>query len=280
MEIKPTPEFVTVTELPNDQFGRYWKTIIGAMEQKRQLTSYMDVCLFPEIFFSWRRRHNSSDLLPIFIPRTLCKGAPGTGKTILAKACADRLARKHNIKIFFVEVGSLRSKFEGESARNVQRLYEYIREISITSPVVLFIDEFDSVGVARNTEQMHETVRDMVNALIREMNKQQNGKIFTVAATNLEKQIDKATKRRFGLILEFPRPSYDDRVELLEFLTAGWNLSRFVIALIARRTEGFTQDDITRTIHLAELDAFFNNEGMAGRHIVRSLKKVKPTEDY
>ncbi|MGH9921369.1 MAG: ATP-binding protein [Nitrososphaerales archaeon] len=273
------PEFLTVTELPNEEFKGYWEQIVGADETKRRVLALMQVCLFPTSFFDWTKQ-NHLQIIPIFKGRILFDGPPGTGKTITAKACADHFARVNHIKSYFVELGSVRDKFEGQSSKNIGAAFRDLQYLAQECPLILFIDELDSVSPSRNTEQMHDTIRDMVNSLIKMMNKINSSRIFIIGATNLSSRVDHAIKRRFDDIIKFDRPSFEDRIALFDHLLQGSNFSKYVISLLAKRTERFTHDDITKAVNLAELTAFSNNEPLAPRHILDAIKKIHPTGDY
>jgi SpoVK/Ycf46/Vps4 family AAA+-type ATPase len=279
MDIRPTPKFLTVWDLPNEEFKQYWEQLIGADGIKRHVLAHMQACL-TLLFVSWLKLYNASPTNPKFKGRALFKGVPGTGKTITAKGIADRFARVNGIEAYFVQLGSPRSKFEGDSSKNIEIAFDHLRYLAKSRSVILFIDEYDSVAPTRDNEQMHESVKAMVNTLIQEMDNVDSSKIYTIAATNLEKQVDHATKRRFDLIIPFNRPSLSERLEIFEHLLRGWKLSADYMLTIARETERYTQDDITRAVNGGLLIAFENNEPLTVRHVLQAIKNIKPTDGY
>lgn len=275
---RAAPEFVTVTELPNEEFRQYWEGSVGEEEIKRKLLACMKKQLSLS-FFKWRRRYNIAKSIPSK-GRVLFVGPSGTGKTITAKGCADYFARTYHIQMYFVELESVRSKYDGESSKNIERAFDYIESLSQEYPVVLFIDEFDSVGVSRDTEQMHDNTRAMVNTLIRKMNQLNSNRIFTIAASNLEKHVDHAVKRRFDLILYFKRPDEEGRFLLFKHYLQGWDFAEYAMRLLARRAEGYTQDDIARSVTLAELAAFLEDRRLVPSDLVDAMKEIKATGEY
>lgn len=279
METRPIPNTLGITELPNEKFRQYYESLIGVEAYKNRMLTHMRICLDPSRFLSWRKQYNNHTRLPAYKKRILFMGAPGTGKTLLAKGEADAYARRFG-KAYFAELGSVRGKYVGESSDNVEKACDYAEYLSETAPVILFIDEFDSVGVSRNTEQMHEDVRAMVNTLIRRMNRMDEYRIFLIAASNLERHVDYATKRRFDFTLYFHRPSFEQRFELFRHLVDGWNLSEHDIQGACKRTERYTQDDITRVVNLAEESAFAENSPLSLQCLLRSIEQIKPTEEY
>lgn len=279
METRPIPDCLTVTELPNDEFKQYWEDLVGAEGIKKRLLIHMQACLSPQ-FLSWRQQHNNCRRIPRFRSRVLLVGPSGTGKTLIAKGSADCYARVHGEKVYFAELGSVRGKYVGESSKNVERACDYVEYLSKDAIVEFFTDEFDSVGVSRNTEQMHDDVRAMVNTLIRRMNRMNSSRIFMIAASNLEKHVDHATKRRFDFVLYFKRPTLDQRLQLFEHLTGGWNLSAHELLTLSRKTQRYTQDDITRSVNFAEEEAFSENKPLTITHLMRATSQIKPTEEY
>lgn len=174
----------------------------------------------------------------------------------------------------------MRSKFEGEPSRNIQRVFRYITELSDYHRVVFFADEFDSVAPSRGVKQIHDTVRAMVNAINSEMNKLNTPNVFIIAATNFEGYVDQAAKRRFDFVLYFPRPSFHKRLKLLKHLLNQYNLSSNEIREMAKKTKGYTQDDITRTVYAAIEEALSRDKPLSFRHLVYGLSVVKPTGEY
>ncbi len=280
VEKRPIPDCLTVTELPNEEFRQCWDGLIGAEELKNRISTHVRVCLSPTYFFSWLQQYNSTPRARNFRRRIMLVGPPGTGKTLMAKGASDLYARQEGTKGYFVELGSVRGKFVGESSKNIERAFDYVEYLSEDSFTIFFMDEFDSVGVSRNNEQMHDDVRAMVNTLIRRVNKLDSLRIFIIAASNLERHVDYATKRRFDFILYFNRPTLDQRIDLLTNLLQGWNFSTGEISTLGKKTEKYTQDDITRIVNLAEETACSENKQLSFFHIMRAMSEIKPTEGY
>ena len=275
------PDCVMQTLAPNPEMKLCWDQTIGVEDLKHRLLTHMKVCFDPTSLFSWHRRHYKKEFIePRYRRRVLLIGPPGTGKTTVAIGCIDRYARLTKSEIYLIELGLVRSKFEGEPSRNIQRVFRYITELSQDRKVAFFADEFDSKGPSRGVEQMHDSARAMVNTLNSEMNKLNTPNVFTIAASNFEGYIDHAVKRRFDFILYFRRPTFYQRVKLLRHLLRPYNFLSDGIREMAKKTKGYTQDDITRTVYAAVEEAFSRNKPLSFRHLVYGLSVVKPTGEY
>ena len=220
--------------------------------------------------------------------KTLLTGPSGTGKTTLARGSADALSRKLGEEVYFVEIGFTRSRYLGESSKNITKAFNQVREWASKRPVVFFLDECDTVASTRAFEQQHEDVRASVNILIKELDKiSPSDRIYILAASNLESHIDIAVKRRFDQIIRFERPSYEQRLSLFKR-----DLSPFSKELhdngiddkgiieLARKTEGYTQADIKNLVTNAIARAVFKNRSLTMEHLLSVLETMKPTNDY
>lgn len=104
--------------------------------------------------------------------------------------------------------------------------------------------------------------------------------MFAIAASNFEGYIDHAVKRRFDFVMYFRRPSFYQRVKLLQHLLKSYNFSSHDICSLAKKTEGYTQDDITRTVYTAIEEAFSQNKTLSLKHLFYAISVIKPTGEY
>ncbi len=144
----------------------------------------------------------------------LLVGPPGTGKTMMAKAVANRTNAT-----FIKLVGSeLVQKYIGEGARMVRELFEMARE---KSPSVIFIDELDSVATKRqekSTSGDREVQRTMMQLLSELDGFDPLGEVKIMGATNRPELLDKALLRpgRFDRIINTPKPNYEARKDIFK----------------------------------------------------------------
>jgi SpoVK/Ycf46/Vps4 family AAA+-type ATPase len=168
----------------------------------------------------------------------------------------------------------------GESSKNLKIAFDYIRNLAESFIVILLIDEFDSVGVSRNVEQINEDVAAMVNTLNQQMSSLDNPNIFIIACSNLEERIDYATKRRFDFVFTFRRPTLKQRMAIFEKLLGPYDVSKDTIYKIAAKTQGYTQDDIVRICNLAVELAYFQNRPLSYWNVWQAVKETKATGEY
>lgn len=174
------------------------------------------------------REHRLADELARFQlqprHRVLLHGAPGNGKTLLAEA----IARELEVPFLRVKYGGLIDSHLGETGKNIHTLLEYAGQ----GHCVLFADEFDGLGGARDNNTDVGEARRITNQLLIELERLPSHCIF-IAATNMTGLLDNALKRRFDFVLEIKPPTIDlvkrcVKRELRTELTPGHDLSRFM----------------------------------------------------
>ena len=170
-------------------------------------------------------------------------GLPGTGKTLLAKAVANRTSAT-----FIRVVGSeLVQKYIGEGARLVRELFALAKE---RAPSILFIDELDTVAARRvedGTSGEREVQRTMMQLLAEIDGFNPRGDVKIIGATNRPDILDPALLRpgRFDRIIEIPIPDREARKEIFKIHTSKMKLGKSVeLDNLAALTENATGADI------------------------------------
>merc|ERR1739838_955511 len=141
-------------------------------------------------------------------------GPPGCGKTLLAKA----IANKGGLNFISVKGPELLNMYVGESERAVRKTFERARS---SQPCVIFFDEFDSMCPKRGASENKATTR-VVNQLLTELDGiEDRRQVFVIGATNRIDIIDKAVLRtgRLDKKLYVPLPTAEDRVKILRAIT-------------------------------------------------------------
>lgn len=188
----------------------------------------------------------------------LFAGSPGTGKTYFASAVAGSC----DVPFVSVSASSFVNKYVGVGAANVRAAFAKARQLASDSgknAAVLFIDELDSVGKKRGSENNGE-VESTLNAMLTEMDgletKNSNVKIVVLAATNRADMLDDALKRpgRFDAVVSFEPPA--TKAETREILNVHAKNLKFaddvtknkVLDEMAERLTGHSGADISRTV--------------------------------
>jgi len=183
------------------------------------------------------------------IGKLLFVGPPGTGKTSTAKALA------HSLDLPFVEVklSMITSQYLGETAKNVDKVFEVARRLS---PCILFIDEFDFVAKTRSSDE-HAAIKRAVNTLLKSIDEISliRDDVLLIGATNHPDDLDSAVWRRFDEILAFPNPSESMRADILRLITRDMEIDGFDPDALAAETEGLTGSDLRLVMREAVLEA-------------------------
>ncbi|MDE1873673.1 MAG: CDC48 family AAA ATPase [Candidatus Micrarchaeota archaeon] len=201
----------------------------GEIQKIREMVEYP--IRYPEVF----------ERLGIEPPKgVLLYGAPGTGKTLLAKAVANE-SDAHFISISGPE---LVSKFVGESE---EKLREIFKEANEKAPSIIFMDEIDAIAPKRE-EATNEVERRMVSQLLTLLDGMQaRTQVIVLAATNRPDAIDQALRRpgRFDREIEIGIPDRTARKEILQIHTRNMPLKDVSLDRLAEITHGYTGADLS-----------------------------------
>ncbi len=222
-----------------------FKDVAGVVEAKEELQEIIEFLKEPKKF----------QRLGGKIPKgVLLVGAPGTGKTLLAKAVAGEA----NVPFFSISGSDFVELFVGVGASRVRDLFE---EGKKHSPCLIFIDEIDAVGRQRGAGLGggHDEREQTLNQLLVEMDGfDANVGVIIIAATNRPDILDSALLRpgRFDRRIMVSAPDVKGREMIFKVHTKKTPISKDVnIQILARSTPGFTGADIANMVNEAALYA-------------------------
>ena len=203
-------------------------------------------------------------------------GAPGTGKTLIAKAIAN-VAKANFITIKGPE---LISKWVGESEKAVREVFKKAKQ---SSPTIVFLDEFESLAGMRrsNSGDGSDVMNRVVNQLLSSMDGVEGMEgVIIVAATNRPEMIDPALMRsgRFERVLHIPPPDAKSRIAILEIHTSRMPLGKMNLEDLANRLENYTGADIEAICREAALIAMREEKKtVSKKHFEKAIDRVRPT---
>jgi hypothetical protein len=196
----------------------------------------------PDVFTSVARltRGVETGVLPRAV---LFEGPPGVGKTSMARI----IAVETGIPMVYVPVENILSKFYGESAQNLGRIFDIAAGYD---RVILFLDEIDSLAGSREGG-LFEATRRVLSVLLRKIDgfDSRDG-ILTIGATNRTQDLDGALLSRFDTIIRFPLPNASERAGI--FRRYARHLETGDLETLARGSEGLSGRSIQDICEYAE----------------------------
>ena len=170
----------------------------------------------------------------------LLYGPPGCGKTLISQATAGEI-RSNFISVALHQILDL---YIGNSEKNLHQLFQLARD---HAPAILFFDEVDALAADRK-DLRESGMRTLINQFLAEMdgNVANNEGILILGATNAPWHLDAAFRRpgRFDRIIFIPPPDEDARIAIIELMAKEKPVERLDVALLARKTKGFSGADI------------------------------------
>ena len=250
---------------PDDKHKQTFKDVAGAHEAKEELVEIVEFLKSPKKFADMGAK----------IPRgVLLMGAPGTGKTLLARAVAGEAG----VPFFHMSGSEFVEMFVGVGASRVRDLFQKAKK---AAPAIVFIDEIDAVGRKRGAGLggSHDEREQTLNQILVEMDGfEPNSGVIVVAATNRPDVLDRALLRpgRFDRRVVIDMPDINEREEILTVHAKNKLLSKDIsLRTLAERTPGFSGADLENLLNEAAILAVRHNAKEVTEEMVReSIDKV------
>ncbi|HRY62286.1 MAG TPA: ATP-dependent zinc metalloprotease FtsH [Candidatus Paceibacterota bacterium] len=251
---------------PNDEKQKVlFKDVAGVKEAKEELKEIVDFLKSPKKFIDIGAK----------IPKgVLLMGAPGTGKTLLARAVAGEA----NVPFLYLSGSEFVEMFVGVGASRVRDLFKLAKK---AAPAIIFIDEIDAVARHRGTGMGggNDEREQTLNQILVEMDGfEPNEKVIIMAATNRPDVLDQALLRpgRFDRRVTLDLPDVKDREEIMTIHAKGKPFAEDVnLKVIAERTPGFSGADLANVVNEASILAAREDRKTVGQYdLIRSVEKV------
>ncbi|OGJ02543.1 cell division protein FtsH [Candidatus Nomurabacteria bacterium RIFCSPLOWO2_12_FULL_46_14] len=251
---------------PSDKHNRVtFKDVAGCKEAKEELREIVEFLRSPKKFLDIGAR----------IPKgVILTGAPGTGKTLLARAVAGEAG----VPFFHLSGSEFVEMFVGVGASRVRDLFKMAKR---AAPAIIFVDEIDAIGRTRGggwgggNDEREQTL----NQILVEMDGfEPNEKVIVMAATNRPDVLDPALVRpgRFDRKVLLDMPDRTDREEILKIHAEKKPLAEDInLKLIAERTPGFSGADLYSLMNEgAILAAREDRKQIFQFDLIRAIEKV------
>jgi len=250
---------------PKDKSKVTFADVAGSEEAKQELSEIVEFLKSPKKFIE----------IGAQIPKgILMMGAPGTGKTLLARATAGEA----NVSFFSISGSEFVEMFVGVGASRVRDVFKIAKQ---SAPAIIFIDEIDAVGRARGVgvgggnDEREQTL----NQILVEMDGfEPTDKVIIMAATNRPDVLDPAIMRpgRFDRRVTIDLPDRKDREQILKVQSRKIPLAEDVnFKVLSERTPGFSGADLYSLVNEAAiLAAREDRKKVSQFDLVRSIEKV------
>lgn len=253
------------TKEADNKNKKTFKDVAGASEAKEELEEIVDFLKHPKKFADMGAK----------IPKgVLLMGAPGTGKTLLAKSVAGEA----DVPFFHISGSEFVEMFVGVGASRVRDLFSKAKK---EAPAIVFIDEIDAVGRHRGAGLGggHDEREQTLNQILVEMDGfDPNIGVIVIAATNRPDVLDPALLRpgRFDRRVMLDLPDIKDREAIINIYSKNKPFAEDVsLKKIAERTPGFTGADLESLINESAILAVRRNLKIIGEtEVLESVEKV------
>lgn len=262
--VRPSAMREVLIEVPNTK----WENIGGLSSVKQELKEAVE----------WPLKNSEAfKRLGVTPPKgILLYGAPGTGKTLLAKA----VATESESNFISVNGPELLSKWVGESEKAVRKIFAKARQVS---PAIIFFDEIDAVAPRRGISADSHVTERVVNQILTEMDGlRELHNVVVIAATNRPDMLDTALLRpgRFDRIILVDVPDEKTRLEIFKVHTKEMPLKDVNIELLAKKTQGYVGADIEALCREAAILALREDikaKEVKMKHFEQAFEKVRPS---
>jgi SpoVK/Ycf46/Vps4 family AAA+-type ATPase len=214
-----------IIRYPDECFTDTFNALVGIDIIKKDIVRKLNLLLQPNFLETWFDFHYGgyqpqalAQVLQDRYPLIILEGDVGSGKTALARSVGHRVAinLKTEIALFIINAQVRGSGHVGELTQNIARTFNEAERCSEREqiPVIIFIDEADTLAQSRGGSQTHHEDDAGVNTLIQGIDRLRGKPIAVIFATNLTQSLDSAIVRRAIATYHFDRPNDEQRAEV------------------------------------------------------------------
>ena len=288
------------TKFPNDDAERRLARLVGLDDHIASLVRDLVLIYDPEIANGWSNKHYGKEipalaLLREAVPLIIFAGDVGTGKTELAEVIGQRVAaeRGYGVHLFKMSTRVRGTGYVGEMGTLLADSFAHAVSLwkKFGEPILLVIDEADSLLTSRESTQHHHEDKSGVNTILQHLDDLRSApaQVAVIAITNRIGVLDPAALRRATSVLTFRRPSAEQRADLFSRLFDGVglgepDLKRLVDASQERTIDGgaepiaFSYSDLTLRFAIPALrSAIHAGVPLTADSLVAALKELEPT---
>lgn len=281
--------------LPDPLLTERATRLIGFTPRYDQLRGDMRLLTDKEGLDSWRKKFYDKQIPIVAIaadryPLIIFHGDVGTGKTAVAEAAANQLAKdlKKDAMLFKLSTRVRGSGQVGQMSMLINQAFDVVaKEVGKTRLAFLILDEADSLAASRETDQSHHEDKVAVNTLIQKIDDMRRfgGRILIFLCTNRFEALDPAILRRAARIEQFDRPNEQQREELLRLDCEGLGLSdstiRELVALTgphgASQSIVFTFSDLRTRLIPEALSRAFPDRALKPDDFIEAARMISPS---
>lgn len=291
--------FESTIEYPNEQAEKEYQSLVGLDDLKNRLTKEGSLLLSTEDLEKWSKKHHKNKVISACLafekrlPLVVFGGDVGTGKTALAESFGDSMAKLLKTKIYLlrISVQTRGTGLVGEMTQLINKAFRETKKIAqdTQNPVILLIDEADTLAQSREAMQMHHEDKAGVNALIQGIDRIRpaDESILVVFCTNRLGAIDPAIIRRAAIVHEFNRPNKEQLKKVFQMYFDDIGLTNEQIMELAKlagptkaRKYGFTYSDIVnKVVPNAIMEAYPDNP-LTPENVLAAVKNTQPTPSF
>ncbi|WP_428506476.1 AAA family ATPase [Roseateles sp.] len=289
-----TSVFESKTPLPDPDITARTKGLLGFESLYLRVSKQLQLLINLDRVEAWSKQHHGKrlalvDVLRDQYPFAIFYGDVGTGKSAMAEAIGNRIAKDAKIEDSMLFKLSNRVRGTGSVGEMGTLISEAFAEIKKSigkdRRAILVIDEGDSLAASRTQEHSHHEDKVAVNTLIQAIDelRSSKGRIFTILCTNRMSVLDPAIQRRAAVVEHFRRPNAGQRKDLFDMDLADLGLTPPQIASLVASTgalagkPSWTYSDIRTRLYPAAVALAFPETGLTFAHFEHALLVTSPS---